>query len=456
MRVVHLLLCLVVTLVCTVVCARPAVAAAGVAAGAPSGAPPAEPYYARVLSGEAQRDEEGAMRAMAARLSPGGRPVRLGAAGAALAAGSTSVVTIDTPDGERFAVVYVPESYATTAARGPVALQVLFHGLGDECGSFLEAVGATDFADRDGFIVASACGSVGLLGRGWNSGTCCGFLDAARPDDAYFARALVQALSGSLRVDAAKVMAVGFSNGAMLAEVLACESDSPFRAAASVGGVMELRPGGAGGQDACDALMAGPDGAQAQPRSLLFVHGDGDIKVPWGGYSWLGFSAQEENMRRWSDRLECQAERAYSTLSRGVYSNTIVPLCRSAPVRGQQKQREDGAREPSAGKPSTLALLLELEAQLRSGKFHADRMAPLQNATVAPAARRAAGAGAGGRGAATVRGVRGADPYEGHQFIEMVRVAKGGHTWPEDADFSTSQYIYEFGLRAFGSYNALK
>nr|CCC51943.1 conserved hypothetical protein, fragment [Trypanosoma vivax Y486] len=185
---------------------------------------------------------------------------------------------------ERTFIIYVPNSYLQRNG-SKVALKVLFHGLNDDCGNFLDGTGFTEHVDRDGYIIASACGSLGILGVGWNAGTCCGFSSPDSPDDFAFTKLLVDTVAAGACVDREKVIAVGFSNGAMMAEVLACRLPHVVRAVVSVGGVVELRPGNAEGLMECAReILENPSGCRS---SVLMVHGKLDNIVPINGYDFL-------------------------------------------------------------------------------------------------------------------------------------------------------------------------
>ena len=57
--------------------------------------------------------------------------------------------------------VYVPPMYDNSKA---VPLLLLFHGLNGRCGPFLKNTGFMPYADAEGFVVVSVCGSWGRLG----------------------------------------------------------------------------------------------------------------------------------------------------------------------------------------------------------------------------------------------------------------------------------------------------
>lgn len=238
--------------------------------------------------------------------------------------GKPTVVTLPTPTGDRNVIVYIPESYSRRQEdplTQSVALLLLFHGLNDNCENFIKATGFMPYADRDGFILVSACGSWGMLGVGWNAGMCCGF-SGVSPDDVKFSTQIVQTISEGVCVDPMKILAAGFSNGAMISEILGCHAPDVFRAVASVGGIVELRPGCAEGLAMCDALVS----EHKERSSVLMIHGDSDRMVPWGGTSWLGFPDIPSNVEAWRSRNHCPVA-SQTTINTTHFVNTVYTSC---------------------------------------------------------------------------------------------------------------------------------
>ena len=164
-----------------------------------------------------------------------------------------------------------------------------------------------------------------LAGNGWNAGTCC--LQPTSVDDVAFARSIVAALaSGGVRVDSGRVWVAGFSNGAMMAEVIGCAAADVFSASASVSGVVELEPGNESGLAACDKQF-GPALAVNRSLAVWHIHGTADTVVPFAGEALLGFPPILANMRRWVQRVGCQPAVNASTLDSGTYSNVVWSNC---------------------------------------------------------------------------------------------------------------------------------
>jgi len=219
--------------------------------------------------------------------------------------------------------VYFPLSYFKTEDKYP--LMMTFHGLGDSCGSFGPATNFSSYSESavTPFIFVYPCATNGLIGAAWNAGTCC--LQPTTVDDVAFSRAILTAiLNETVRVDLSRVWVSGFSNGAMMAEVLGCQASDVFSALASVSGVVEMEPGNDQGLANCDtALTKTPN---PLPLSVFHLHGVQDDVVPMNGDELLGFPPILTDMQRWASRLSC-TNKTQSTFSRGPYSGTVWPDC---------------------------------------------------------------------------------------------------------------------------------
>lgn len=142
----------------------------------------------------------------------------------------------------------------------PVPLVVMLHG---GFGSALQAeadYGWDAEADTGRFVVVYPDGQR----RAWNAGTCCGEPARDDVDDVRFVTGAVAAVGRSIPIDPRRVFVAGMSNGAMMAERLACETTT-FAAVASVAG----------------AQMVTCEGAA--PISVLHIHGTADHHVPMDG-----------------------------------------------------------------------------------------------------------------------------------------------------------------------------
>ena len=141
---------------------------------------------------------------------------------------------------------------------------------------------------------------------------------------------MVSALSaGNIRFNASRVWVSGFSNGAMMSEVIGCSAADVFSASASVSGVVELQPGNAGGLAVCDKLF-GPLRAANRSLAVFHIHGLLDDVVPFTGDALLGFPPIQLDMSSWVQRVGCELYVNSSDLHSGPYSNTEWVNCSAA------------------------------------------------------------------------------------------------------------------------------
>jgi polyhydroxybutyrate depolymerase len=212
--------------------------------------------------------------------------------------------------GGREIIVYTP---AHLPASGTRALVVVLHGgLGNaariagrqsESGLNMDAV-----ADRDGFIVAYLNGTpvtrfMGDRMLGWNAGGgCCGLSAQNDIDDVRYIQGAVGDLIGRYGIERDRVFAIGHSNGAMMAQRLACES-TLLSAAVAISGPLNLD------------IARCPDAAG---RRILAIHGADDANVPiQGGRGSKGYSGV-------AFKSESYAKQVF-TASGGSYTLQVVP-----------------------------------------------------------------------------------------------------------------------------------
>ncbi|MCA3241324.1 MAG: poly(3-hydroxybutyrate) depolymerase [Rubrivivax sp.] len=231
---------------------------------------------------------------------------------ALLAAGPATAFTAGTHElrlthagQERRALVHVP----ARSLGAPAPLVLALHGGGGHA-EFMaddERYGLVSAAERDGYVVAFPNGH-SRLPRGrlatWNAGGCCGAARDAASDDLGFLRALVERIAAEHPVDRTRVLAVGMSNGGMMAYRLACE------AADLVAGIVAV----AGTEAYVDAAACKP----SRPVSVLHIHARDDTHVLFGGGAGpdafrnrsqvMDFVSVPETVSRWRTRLGCRAD----------------------------------------------------------------------------------------------------------------------------------------------------
>lgn len=169
--------------------------------------------------------------------------------------------TITVGNVERTFSTYVPAGLGA----GPVPMVVMLHGGFGSARQAESAYGWDAMADAHRFIVVYPNG----IGRSWNAGTCCGPAMKRNVDDVAFITQVVASVERRHPIDRKRVFVTGMSNGAMMAERLACET-TVFAAVASVAGA-QMVP--------CDA---------PSPVSMLHIHGLADHNVPFDGSQGTG------------------------------------------------------------------------------------------------------------------------------------------------------------------------
>ena len=193
--------------------------------------------------------------------------------------------------GSRGMYVYVPSKLPASGSRGMVI--VLHGGLGNaeriayqrsENGLNMDAV-----AERDGFVVAYLNGTpvtrmLGANALGWNAGGgCCGLPFQKNVNDVAYIQGAVAYLAAKYGVDRARVYGMGHSNGAMMAQRLACET-TVFATIVSIAGPLNAD------DRSCPA---------ASGKTIYAIHGAEDQNVPIAGgvgakgLSHLAFQSEE-------------------------------------------------------------------------------------------------------------------------------------------------------------------
>ena len=238
--------------------------------------------------------------------------------------GATETLSIRIGDLGREYRLHLPAGYD---AEKPTPLVLAFHGYGRTAASFEERTQLSAQADARGFIAvypqATSFDNGQMIVTSWNDLTCnaspgpegptcirkgddpiwcppecgeCGDCNwCSCHDDVAFVAALLDELEASLCVDAGRVYATGFSNGAMLVYRLGCDLTERFAAVAPVSGLPNK----------------GFKCAPPAPLSLMHVHGLGDDVVPaTGEASRFGalFTPIEEMIDRWASSQDCGAD----------------------------------------------------------------------------------------------------------------------------------------------------
>ena len=136
-----------------------------------------------------------------------------------------------------------------------------FHGYLGSSGEQATFSQITPAADAAGVAIVLPQG----VGNSWNGGACCGQAASEDIDDVGFIRALVDAMDMHVCFDAARVYAMGMSNGGYISNRLGCEAADVFAAIGPVAGMIQIP------FEECQP---------SRPVPVMHFHGTADLIVP--------------------------------------------------------------------------------------------------------------------------------------------------------------------------------
>lgn len=171
--------------------------------------------------------------------------------------------SIDSNNLERSYIVHLPSAYEKNKS-WPVVFN--FHGGGGNPNNHMKITKMNSQSDASGFIVVYPAGT-GLFENKfltWNAGACCSSGDFKNVDDVKFVEDMIAKLSSDFNIDDKRIYAIGWSNGGMMANTLACRLSDKIAAIGLVG-----------------ATTAIDDCQTDRPVSVIQIHGKLDPCVPY-------------------------------------------------------------------------------------------------------------------------------------------------------------------------------
>jgi len=163
-------------------------------------------------------------------------------------------------------VLYIPKGYtAGSPPPGAYPLLFSFHGGKSDGKGQTKLDDFSLLADRHGFLCVYPDG----LYKEWNDGRGITKPSKEQVDDVGFVTALLAHLEATLPIDARRIYATGFSEGAVFTHRLGCELTDRFAAIAPTSG-----------------MMTEPITARCQPSRplpIVIFHGTGDPLAPYAG-----------------------------------------------------------------------------------------------------------------------------------------------------------------------------
>ncbi|MBP6707133.1 MAG: alpha/beta fold hydrolase [Achromobacter sp.] len=216
-------------------------------------------------------------------------------------------------------------------------LILALHGGGSNARAFAAETGLAAAAAERGFVVAFLEGSGTTPGaRTFNSGACCGHAQANQIDDVDYARRVVATLAAQGLADPARVYAVGFSNGGMMAYRLAAQAPELVAGVAVVSGTLDIDP--------ALARVAKP---------VLHIHGTVDPYVPYAG----GVGAKATTAK---PRLAVEAAlETWARLGCGGASRPVARRTESLPDAAGDGTRVERREYGCAGAPPAVLYVID-------------------------------------------------------------------------------------------------
>lgn len=215
--------------------------------------------------------------------------------------------TLTVGEMERTYFIHIPAGLTSQQA---APLVFAFHGFQENSAQIRRYTGFDAVANEKGFIVVYPDGSGSSGSLSWNGSGCCGYALQNDIDEPAFVRAIIADVETLIRVDAKRIYAAGFSNGALLSYRLACEMSDTFAAVAPAGGVLMYAP--------CEPQ---------EPVSVMHVHGAKDAVVPFaGGGSAIQFPPVAESLVAWAKLDGCNGEKQVE--KDGVLEHTTFGECK--------------------------------------------------------------------------------------------------------------------------------
>lgn len=166
----------------------------------------------------------------------------------------------------RSVLVYLPRPAPSKA----MPLVLVYHGADDTAANAVHETDMNAVADARGILVAYPQG----YDDTWNEGAGHTPAERAGVNDVAFTRALVGFLEARYRIDAAKVGATGFSNGALMVEDLGCHLAGTLALIVPVEGELPVSVA-----RTCRV---------ARPIDVFEIHGTADQAIPYGGGPFAG------------------------------------------------------------------------------------------------------------------------------------------------------------------------
>lgn len=207
----------------------------------------------------------------------------------------TEVIDLSNDFSERTYRVFVPSTYDKNKK---ISLVMAFHGAGGTAYSMENTTGFNDYASNNNFIV---CYPQALV-ENWEEGCKCNKPYRLGIDDVGFVNYLLDKLTSQYNIDSNRIYAVGFSQGGLFVQNLACKLSNRFAAVATVASSM--------------SVPLYNDCEPSEEISMLMIHGTQDKILPFEGSDAGNFSllSSPDAISFWADDNGCDGSSKFEDL----------------------------------------------------------------------------------------------------------------------------------------------
>ncbi len=222
---------------------------------------------------------------------------------------------------ERRYRIHLPFKY-NSSNNYPVLIAL--HGFGDSPKKMELYTGLNQSANKNGFIVVYPYGTTnrrfGPLS--WNGGICCNYAYETGVDDVGFINALIDELVANYNVNSEKVYVTGFSNGGILANLVATKLPDKVSGAAIVSGAIASKQTE---EEEYTYIQK-----SETPVPVVIFHGKNDGSISFnGGESSdpvVEFASAYDMVNFWLENNKC--EKHPTEISRGAnYTKEVYSSC---------------------------------------------------------------------------------------------------------------------------------
>lgn len=199
---------------------------------------------------------------------------------------------------QRSFILHVPPG--APVAKRPLIL--VFHGHGATAAG---TIGVTDFeqeSDRTGELVAFLQG----VDDHWNEYS--GVFGGGGINDVTYTKDVISDIAAHAGFDHARIVAAGFSNGALMVESLGCQLAQTLSMIVPVEGQLATSM----------VKVCKP----ARPINVYEIHGTADALIPYGGGGHIGVLSAPKSVATWASLDHCAKAPTTSTQSGGVVMTT--------------------------------------------------------------------------------------------------------------------------------------